>query len=63
LRLLLEAFALLAAQREDVALHIVGSGALSAHQALLRTVPRVTVINRWIEDREIPDLFAGADAE
>ncbi len=62
LQLLLEAFRQLAALRPDVELHIVGSGDLSAYRAQLATVPRVTVINRWIEDREIPALFAGADA-
>jgi glycosyltransferase involved in cell wall biosynthesis len=62
IRLLLDAFRALAAQREDVELCIAGGGDLAPYRAALAGVPRVTVINRWIEEREIPQLLLDADA-
>lgn len=62
IRLLLDAFRALADQRDDVELCIAGGGDLGPYRAVLDRLPRVTVINRWIEEREIPRLLAQADA-
>ena len=62
LALLIEAFQLLTANRGDVELAIVGNGDLGPHRESLAATPRLTVINRWIDDDEIPGFFADADA-
>jgi glycosyltransferase involved in cell wall biosynthesis len=62
IRLLLDAFRALADQRDDVELCIAGGGDLGPYRAVLDRLPRVTVINRWIEECEIPMLLAQADA-
>lgn len=62
IRLLLDAFRALAGEREDVELCIAGGGDLAPYRGLLADLPRVTVINRWIEEREIPALLSQADA-
>src|SRR5208282_916345 len=60
--LLLQAFSLLAARRDDVELHIVGVGDLSRYQSLLKRIPRVTIVNRWVDNSEIASFFNEADA-
>ena len=60
--LLLQAFSLLAARRQDVELHIVGAGDLSRYQSLLKRIPRVTIVNRWVDNSEIASFFNEADA-
>jgi glycosyltransferase involved in cell wall biosynthesis len=60
--LLLDAFRQLAAEREDVELHIVGNGTMAPYRAQLDGLPRVTVINRWLADHEIGEHLASADA-
>jgi glycosyltransferase involved in cell wall biosynthesis len=62
IRLLLDAFRALAEQRDDVELCIAGGGDLAPYRSLLVGLPRVTVINRWIEEREIPRLLSESDA-
>lgn len=62
IRLLLDAFRAIAAQREDVELCIAGGGDLGPYRSLLHDLPRVTVINRWIEEQEIPYLLSQSDA-
>ncbi|MEI9987965.1 MAG: glycosyltransferase family 4 protein [Aliidongia sp.] len=62
IRVLLDAFRALAAQRDDVELCIAGGGDLAPYRAALEGLPRVTVINRWIEEREIPQLLSESDA-
>src|SRR5580658_813773 len=62
IRLLLDAYRALAAQRQDVELCIAGGGDLGPYRALIEGLPRVTVINRWIEEREIPRLLSHSDA-
>jgi glycosyltransferase involved in cell wall biosynthesis len=62
LALLIEAFQLLAASRDDVELAIVGNGDLGPHRESIAATTRLTVINRWIDDDEIPGFFAEADA-
>jgi glycosyltransferase involved in cell wall biosynthesis len=62
IRVLLDAYRALAAQRQDVELCIAGAGDFGPYRALLGELPRVTVINRWIEEREIPRLLAQSDA-
>jgi glycosyltransferase involved in cell wall biosynthesis len=42
-------------------LRVVGSGPESAELATLRTLPPVTVENRWVPDNEIGSLIAWAD--
>ena len=60
--LLLDAFRQIAAEREDVELHIVGNGSIAPYRAQLAGLPRVTMINRWLADHEIGDHLATADA-
>ena len=62
LTLLIEAFQLLAAGRGDVELLIVGNGDLGPYRESLASSARIEVINRWIDDDEIPGFFADADA-
>jgi len=62
IRLLLDAYRTLAAQRQDVELCIAGDGDFGPYRALLDDLPRVTVINRWIEEQEIPRLLSQSDA-
>jgi glycosyltransferase involved in cell wall biosynthesis len=62
IRVLLDAFRALAGERNDVELCIAGGGDLAPYRALLADLPRVTVINRWIEECEIPRLLSEADA-
>lgn len=62
IHLLLDAYRALTAQRGDVELCIAGGGDFASYRAQLADLPRVTLINRWIEDREISGLLAAADA-
>jgi glycosyltransferase involved in cell wall biosynthesis len=62
IRVLLDAFRALADEREDVELCIAGGGDLAPYRDSLAGLPRVTVINRWIDDREIPQLLSRSDA-
>ena len=61
LDLLADAMALLGA-RGDIELRVVGSGPDSAELARLRSLPGVTVENRWVPEAELPSLLGWADA-
>jgi glycosyltransferase involved in cell wall biosynthesis len=61
LALLIEAFQHLTAAHAEVELFIVGQGDLGSYQESLTATPRVTVVNRWIDDDEIPGFLAEAD--
>jgi glycosyltransferase involved in cell wall biosynthesis len=59
---LLDAYALALGRGLDVTLALVGEGDLSAHRGSLARLPGITLVNRWIPEREIPAILAGADA-
>jgi glycosyltransferase involved in cell wall biosynthesis len=61
LDVLLQAFGEVSARRPGARLLVVGSGDLSPYAGALRTLPGVTVVNRWLADREVHPFFAQAD--
>jgi glycosyltransferase involved in cell wall biosynthesis len=62
IRLLLDAYRALTTQRSDIELCIAGGGDFTPYRPLLTDLPRVTLINRWIEESEIALLLSEADA-
>jgi len=62
LSLLIEAFRRVAAAHAEVELFVVGQGDLGSYRNSLAATPRVTVVNRWIDDGEISGFLAEADA-
>ncbi len=61
LDLLADALALLG-DRPDLAVRVVGQGPESPELARLRTLPNVTVENRWVPETEVGKLLAWSDA-
>ncbi len=61
LDLLADALALLGA-RADLAVRVVGQGPESPELARLRTLPNVSVENRWVPEAEVGRLLAWSDA-
>lgn len=59
LHILAEAYAKLAKIHEDVSLTIVGNGDFSEYMEEFKSLKNTTVINRWIEDIEVPFYFGG----
>jgi glycosyltransferase involved in cell wall biosynthesis len=62
LEVLLQAFKMLQSQRHELELHIVGEGDIRPYQRLIDNVKNVTVVNRWVDDKEVPGIFHSADA-
>jgi glycosyltransferase involved in cell wall biosynthesis len=60
LEILLEAFKPVS-QRHSVKLTIAGKGDLRPYRPLLRSQHGVEIINRWIEEHEVAELFGQAD--
>lgn len=61
LDLMLEALPLLRQEFPGLVLEVWGTGDISPYQAALDTVGDVRVENRWIEETEIPGIFAATD--
>ena len=61
LNLLLDAIALLQGKGHALGLTIAGSGDLSPYESGLSKVDNLTVINRWIDDDEVPSILADND--
>ena len=59
---LIAAFRALQTHRPNTELHIVGAGDLSPYASALAGLPGVTIVNRWIEESEIPHILNQADA-
>lgn len=53
----LKACAAVAQKVPEARFLVAGNGDLSPYQDLIRDCPRLTVINRLIQDRELPELF------
>lgn len=60
LEILLKAFKEIR-RRYRVRLLVAGDGNLQPYSSLLQGLEDVVIINRWIKDHEIPELFAQAD--
>ena len=43
----------------SVSLSVIGNGDFSLYEKLYRDLSNVTIINRWIEDREVESIFLG----
>lgn len=61
LDLMLEALPLLRREFPDLGLEVWGTGDVTPYQAALDAVGNVRVENRWIEEAEIPGIFAATD--
>jgi glycosyltransferase involved in cell wall biosynthesis len=61
LDLMLEALSLLRSEFPSLALEVWGSGDVSPHRSALDSVGGIRVENRWIEEAEIPEIFAATD--
>jgi len=60
LEILLRAFQLLQARRPELRLRIVGEGNIQPYRELIAKVRHVEVINRWVEDAEVPRILQSA---
>lgn len=58
---LLKAFALVFQKQPEATLTIVGKGDISEYKRLLETARNVTVINRYVTDRELAEFHAACD--
>ncbi len=59
---LLAAYRLVQSAHPQTELWLVGAGDLTPYQAALADLPNLTVVNRWIEEPEIPGFLNQADA-
>ena len=59
LDVLSKAYAKLAVEYADISLTVVGNGDFSRYQNEYAALPNCTIVNRYIEDAEIPKLFDG----
>lgn len=59
--ILLKAFALVFQKQPEATLTIVGKGDISEYKKLLETARNVTVINRYVTDRELAEFHAACD--
>ncbi len=59
--MLLDAFAQVSARRPNVRLLIAGDGSLGPYRRQLKNLKRVEIINRWVAEDEISQLFERAD--
>lgn len=59
---LLAAYRLLRQNQPQAELWLVGAGDCSPYQAALADLPGLTIVNRWIEEPEIPGFLNQADA-
>jgi glycosyltransferase involved in cell wall biosynthesis len=61
LGLLLDAVASLQDKDHKLGLTIAGSGDLGPYAAALEKIENLTLINRWIDDKEVPSILAAND--
>ena len=61
LDLMLEALPILRREFPKIGLDVFGAGDIRPYQAALAAVDDVRVENRWIEEEEIPGIFAASD--
>jgi glycosyltransferase involved in cell wall biosynthesis len=59
LDILLLAYKMLSSKYENISLTIVGSGDLKPYKDLYSNLKNLIIINRWIENGEIPSIFKG----
>jgi glycosyltransferase involved in cell wall biosynthesis len=59
--ILLRAFQISQAARPALQLQIVGEGDLEPYRDLIAQTKNVSVVNRWVNDAEVPDIFQAAD--
>jgi starch synthase len=58
---LIRAFRMSQHRRPDLELRIVGEGDMRPYRHLLNDVDNVTVVNRWVDDAEVPEIFQSTD--
>jgi glycosyltransferase involved in cell wall biosynthesis len=58
---LLRAFQISQAATPGLQLQIVGEGDLGPYRDLIGQTKDVSVVNRWVDDAEVPDIFQAAD--
>lgn len=61
LDILLKAFSIIREKDNNVKLIIAGEGDISVYKTFINKVDNIELINRWINENEIPDLFLRAD--
>ena len=61
LELLIHAFRISQSRWPDLRLQIVGEGDLRPYARLIAETKNVSVVNRWVEDAEVPSIFQAAD--
>jgi glycosyltransferase involved in cell wall biosynthesis len=61
LEVLIRSFRQLQAKWPEARLNIVGEGDLRPYSRLLEGLDRVTVVNRWVDDREVAAIFQSAE--
>jgi glycosyltransferase involved in cell wall biosynthesis len=61
LDVLIRAFQMSQVRTPDLQLHIIGEGDMRPYGHLLAAARNVTVVNRWVSDEEVPEIFQSAD--
>ena len=61
LDVLIQAFRICQARWPDLRLSIAGEGDMRPYRRLLDGAKNVTVLNRWVEDAEVPGIFQSSD--
>jgi len=61
LEVLLEAFSQVRARQPGLRLLVAGEGSLAPYRRQLQGLEGVEVINRWVAEEDVPDLFEQAD--
>lgn len=59
LNVLAEAFEKLSQKRKDCALYVIGNGNFEPYKEKYNALPNCRVINRWIGDDEVAEIFTG----
>ena len=59
LDILAQAYQRVSSQCEDVTLTVIGDGDFRPYQKQYQALPRVRVINRWVENCEVESIFQG----
>lgn len=62
LHLLLESYRILRRRGLAIELHIVGDGDMAPYRESLVKLPDVTIVNRWLDDKDIAGALRHADA-
>jgi glycosyltransferase involved in cell wall biosynthesis len=59
--ILIRAFQISQATWPDLRLQIVGEGDMRPYRDLIAQTKNISVVNRWVNDAEVPDIFQAAD--